>query len=414
MRNIFYARAAAIPRLLLVLASGLTMEAATPARLVNVSVRSTAGSGSETLIVGFVIGGVGTKNVLLRGNGPSLVPLGVPNAVVDPELVLFSRQTEIARNNDWGGTEVLSNTFQTLGAYPLPRTSKDAALLKSLSPGAYTAHLVTSASPAVALVECYDADGPDSAASLVNISARSMAGTGSNVLTVGFVITGDGAKTVLIRGIGPTLASQGVTNTLTRIQLRLFDSNGTQLAHGFEWSAAVTPTQVFDYVGAFPLPILSADSAVLLGLPAGAYTAQVSGLDNAVGTALVEVYAVENSPVPFVPMTPITAAAPAAPSDPGAGTLSPGPDVQPAATSRVPPRYPFELRRANVTGSVLVEFFVKSDGTVANAVAVKATDVRFATACVEAIKNWIFEPGRVNGRLVSTRMQQPITFSIEE
>ena len=62
----------------------------------------------------------------------------------------------------------------------------------------------------------------------------------------------------------------------------------------------------------------------------------------------------------------------------------------------------------------MVDFYVKSDGTVANAIAVDATDVRLGAASVTAVSQWIFEPGRKNGKLVTTHLQQPITFSLEE
>lgn len=401
-----------ISRLVVFLVFSATAIAVHGARLVNLSVRSSAGVGSETLIVGFVIGGTGTKSILLRGVGPSLVPMGVPNVVLDPQLALFSGQTEIDRNNDWGGADVLANAFTQLGAFPLPIASKDAVMYKSLQRGVYTAHLVSSSQPAVALVECYDADVATSGTYLANISARSMAGTGSNVLTVGFVIAGEGAKTVLIRGIGPALVRQGVTGALVRPVLRLFDSKGVAIAQNTRWSSHLSP--VFEAVGAFDLPRGSTDAALFFALPAGVYTAQLHGLGNTVGTGLVEVYAVENSPVSFLTLEPVTAAPPPLPVDAGAGALSPGPDVAPVAKIRIPPIYPSSLVQAGVTGEVLVEFYVKSDGTVANAVAIIAPDARFAWAAVAAIEQWIFEPGRKDGKLVTTRMQQPISFSIEE
>jgi TonB family protein len=400
-------------RLLLFSALASIAFAAPESRLANVSVRSHAGTGSETLIVGFVVGGSGQKNVLLRGVGPSLVPLGVSNVVTDPQIALFSGAKEIDRNGDWGGGSLLTEVSTRLGAFPLGADSKDAALASVLSPGPYTVHLVAASNTGVGLLECYDADEAGSDASLVNISARSWSGAGDDVLIIGFVITGTAPKTLLIRGVGPTLAQQNVTGVLQRTQLRLFDHRRVQIAHGVGgWDYGISP--VFTSVGAFPLPGGSQDSVLFLALPPGVYTAHVAGYGSATGTALIEAYAVENSPIPFVTMQPVTAAALEPPDDSGAGTPSAGPDVSAKAQTKITPHYPFDLVRAGITGEVLVDFYVKSDGTVANAIAVDATDIRLADASVTAVSQWIFVPGRKDGKLVTTHLQQPIIFSIEE
>jgi protein TonB len=89
-------------------------------------------------------------------------------------------------------------------------------------------------------------------------------------------------------------------------------------------------------------------------------------------------------------------------------------DQQPQARAKVPPQYPFEMRRAGITGEVLVEFIVDSNGDVRNAFAVKSTQREFETAAVQAVSKWKFKPGKKGGRAVNTRMQQPISFSLAE
>jgi len=78
------------------------------------------------------------------------------------------------------------------------------------------------------------------------------------------------------------------------------------------------------------------------------------------------------------------------------------------------PQYPFEMRRAGITGEVLVEFIVDANGDVRNAFAVRSTQREFETAAVQAVSKWKFKPGRKGGRAVNTRMQQPISFSLAE
>jgi hypothetical protein len=110
---------------------------ATTPRLINVSVLKSVGTG---LTAGFVIGGSMAKTVLVRAIGPTLgaAPFNVPGVIADPQIALYSGQTKLNENNDWGGGAALSAAFTQVGAFALPATSKDAALLATLAPGNYT------------------------------------------------------------------------------------------------------------------------------------------------------------------------------------------------------------------------------------------------------------------------------------
>ena len=121
---------------------------ATP-RLINVAVRKHLGAG---LTMGFVLGGSTPTKVLVRAIGPTLGAFGVPGTVVDPQLALFnSASAKIGENHDWGGTAELAAAFGSVGAFALPATSKDAALLVTHSPGLYSVQ-----ASGVALVEVYE------------------------------------------------------------------------------------------------------------------------------------------------------------------------------------------------------------------------------------------------------------------
>jgi hypothetical protein len=304
---------------------------ASTTRLINLSVRSTAGTGSQTLIGGFVIGGTGSKQVLARGDGPALSAYGVTGVLPDPVLTLFnSIPSEVATNAGWGGGTALSTVFSQVGAFPLPTTSKDAAILATLPAGAYTANITsTSGDSGVVLVEAYDADTGTPPARFINLSARSEAGTGSQTLTAGFVISGSGTETVLIRGDGPALSAFGVTGVLATPTLTLFDSSSQAVATNTGWgnastrgassvqaSTAKATSAVFTEVGAFQLPANSADCALVVSLPPGAYTAQVTGVNNTTGVALVEIYE--------VPQTSGGGGGPEITSQPSSQTLSSG------------------------------------------------------------------------------------------
>jgi protein TonB len=89
-------------------------------------------------------------------------------------------------------------------------------------------------------------------------------------------------------------------------------------------------------------------------------------------------------------------------------------DQQPVARVRTPPQYPFEMRRAGVTGEVTVDFIVDSNGDVQNAYAVKSSQREFEQPAVQAVSKWKFKPGRKGGRNVNTHMQVPIVFTLND
>ncbi len=88
-------------------------------------------------------------------------------------------------------------------------------------------------------------------------------------------------------------------------------------------------------------------------------------------------------------------------------------DRPPTPTLRVPPSYPFDMRRAGVSGEVVVGFIVDASGRVRDAYAVSASRREFADEAVRAVLKWQFTPGRKNGLPVNTRMQVPLVFNLE-
>ena len=130
---------------------------------------------------------------------------------------------------------------------------------------------------------------------LTNLSTRANAGTGDATLIPGFVIDGVTPKHVLLRGVGTGLALFGVTTTLGRMELTLRRSDGTVVAanRGWDTGPAADSTALAaaaTHTGAFALARGSADTALLVSLPPGAYTAPVTTLDRTSGITLVEAY----------------------------------------------------------------------------------------------------------------------------
>lgn len=127
--------------------------------LVNGSTRAHVGTGESVLIPGFVIGGSGNLRLIIRAVGPTLADFGVTEALVDPTMTLFRGATPIATNDNWseaGNAAEITATARTVGAFALPGGSRDAVILTSLPPGAYTVVISgVGATSGTVLVELY-------------------------------------------------------------------------------------------------------------------------------------------------------------------------------------------------------------------------------------------------------------------
>lgn len=269
-------------------------------RLSNLSTRaSTAGS---ALIVGFVVGGDAAKSMLIRAVGPALEQFGVQGPLTAARLEIYRGTTLIASGEQWaarpgGDVAAIVEAATRVGAFALPSSSRDAALLLSLAPGDYSAVVSgVGGATGVALVEVYDAATAVVARQrLVNLATRARAGAGDSTLIAGFVIAGEVPKRVLVRGVGPALAPFGVMDAMADPELRIQIGSMVVAANndwGQDAANATAIAAAAAQVGAFALSSGSRDAAVLLYLAPGAYTAQVGGVGGAAGTALVEVYEV--------------------------------------------------------------------------------------------------------------------------
>lgn len=134
---------------------------------------------------------------------------------------------------------------------------------------------------------------------LVNISTRGKVGTDADVLISGFVVNGTKPKQVLVRAAGPALGLDpfNITGVLARPVLTVLDRDAITLASNTGWSTAANAAAIstaMAKVGAFPFATGSGDSAVLITLSPGQYTAKVAGLNDTTGVAIIEVYDVDD------------------------------------------------------------------------------------------------------------------------
>jgi hypothetical protein len=243
----------------------------------------------------------------VRGIGPTLAEFGITNFLPDPYLTMYSSTGAVLGTNETWGTNssgvsqaaLITATDTAVGAFALPIGSLDSALLITLNSGAGTTGLVTpyttTGGTGVALVEMYDT-GSTAGTHLINVSARMNVTAGDGVLIAGLAVSGNASESVLIRGVGPTLSTFGVSGVLPDPTITVY-SGSTPIASDSGWgngvSTAVQISAVSAQVGAFPLPSGSKDSALLLTLQPGSYTVVVTSASNATGVALIEVYATQ-------------------------------------------------------------------------------------------------------------------------
>jgi hypothetical protein len=301
------------------LISVLSGSASPAARVEDLSTRAQVQTGQNIVIGGFIIsGGSGTsKSVLVRGIGPALTGFQVTGALAQPVLGIYdSSSVLIASNTGWStapvaGSSTVKASFRqatatdlsSVGAFPLTAGTADCAIVLTLPSGSYSAQVSgLGSTTGVALVEVYDLDMNPSQ-TLTNISARCFVGTNSDVAISGLVIGGSQSARLLLRGIGPALGGFGLPNTVTQPSIALEDSGGTLIVSDTGWGNPLvsgTSKVAASYrlatgadmtaAGAFTLTPGSQDSAMVVTLPPGSYTVELSAAGGTPGTGLAEIY----------------------------------------------------------------------------------------------------------------------------
>lgn len=255
----------------------------------NISTRVDVQTGENVAIGGFIIDGLVPKQVVIRALGPSLTSNGVTNALPNPFLELRDvTGGTVAINDDWKDNSVADQALLTLNKFD-PDNNLESALVRTLDPGLYTAIVSGSnGTTGIGLVEVYNIDDPSVGGELANISTRGLVGSGQSVLIGGVIIGPKGGPdaTVLIRGIGPSLADNGIDGPLADPFLELRNADADLIISNDNWMDADNS----DDIEATQLaPTSDAESAILANLTVGAYTAIVSG-NGGTGVGLVEIY----------------------------------------------------------------------------------------------------------------------------
>jgi len=253
---------------------------------INLSTRMRVQTGDNVGIGGFIISGSAPKHVLLRALGPSIT--GVSGVLADPVLELHGPGAFATITNDnWRDDPAQEAAILATGI--APANNLESAIDVTLNPGAYTAVVRgKNNTSGLGLIEVYDLSQAV-LAKLANISTRAFVSTGDNIVIAGFVLGNhSGNNRIVVRGIGPSLAALGVSNTLADPTLELRDSNGALLMANNDWQE--NAAQAAELTAAGLAPTNPLESGIAATLPPGAYTALLAGLNNGAGIGLVEVY----------------------------------------------------------------------------------------------------------------------------
>jgi hypothetical protein len=298
-----------------------------PTALANISSRGGVLTGNNVMIGGFIVDGTAPKRILIRSRGPSMAgaPFFVPGTLANPMVQLFSGPTMIAQNDNWqdapscpgfvceGATKMMNTGLDPCTPNPGQSSSPancalEAAILITLPPGAYTAVVNgVAGGTGVGLVEVFEADAT-TVSELSNISTREFVQSGDDEMIGGLIIEGSSPATVLIRARGPSMSGApfSVPGTLANPFLQIFSGQDV-IAQNDNWQDAPscngfvcgTPEQI-TATGLDPCqpnpgqitspPSCNLESAILITLPPGGYTAIVSGVGGGTGVGLVEAF----------------------------------------------------------------------------------------------------------------------------
>jgi len=225
--------------------------------------------------------------VVIRAVGPSLEvnhqPL--PGRLLNPTLELYNKGSLVYSNDDW----IASPQRAQIQASGLaPKDIREPAIIATLPQGPYTAIIRGKNNTAgIALGEIYALPQKNNDSELINLSARALVLGGDGVLIDGLVIGGKTSKQILLRAIGPELHGLGVSGQLLNPMLDLYDANGTLVRRNDNWHTAPNLSKI--QTSGFA-PTNNYESAILMTLAPGRYTAIVRGVNGGTGIALAEVY----------------------------------------------------------------------------------------------------------------------------
>ena len=256
------------------------------ARLGNLSTRALCETGEAVLVDEFILQGTGTEMLLMRGIGPSLGSVGVPDPLRDPTVNLLNTRGRLLDFNDnWMDNP---DKVAIIATGLAPTDPHESAIIDTLKPGLYTfVEKGNQHGQGVALPEIFDL--LDGTLQLSAVGTRGFISTGDNVMIAGFILTGNGPASLLIRALGPSLADVGLTGVLPDPVLELHNASGEVIFSNDNWR----DTQEQEIIATGLAPVDDFESAMLVMLSPGAYTLVFSGVSGSTGLGFLQTYSLE-------------------------------------------------------------------------------------------------------------------------
>jgi hypothetical protein len=131
-------------------------------KMINISTRAMAGTGANTIIAGFVVGGDAARKVLIRAIGPALrTRFGLSGVLEHPILTIHNAAGGVLQQSGaWSNSanvDEVADAARRAGAFALDQGSNDAAVVTTLVPGIYTVSANGANNESgIALIEVYD------------------------------------------------------------------------------------------------------------------------------------------------------------------------------------------------------------------------------------------------------------------
>jgi len=257
--------------------------------IAGLSTRAAIGSNDNVLIAGIQVSGTDPLRVAFRAQGPSLAQAGIQHPATNPKIDIYQSilggSALLGSNNGWKN----GVNWRLVQSYALAPTSDlESVAVATLAPGLYTAVVSDAGAGGVGIVEAYAIDS-QAASQLTAVSTRGVVGLGENVMIAGIIT--QQPQTVVVRTQGPALAAAGVAGTVYSTRLKIYrQSDGQLLYQNSGWDAPGNERFHSDLASWVAGLSPTREAALVLTLPAGAYTAIVETPNGTPGVGLVEIY----------------------------------------------------------------------------------------------------------------------------